>query len=100
MAAARRRPVFAPQHPPPVPHPLVTHRCANLEDQIITRLPAALPNPAAAAKAVAVASYLLRGQGSLEGVLQVALGLDVAGLQRRINDTRAELVQVRATVLH
>lgn len=66
-------------------------RCANLDAQIITRL------PADGAGGLAVARYFLYGQGNLTSALQAAL--DVPALQRHIEDTRAELLQVLAAVL-
>jgi hypothetical protein len=91
------------------------HRCVNLEDQIITRLPGAISDPEEAAKALAVAQYYFYGPGAsasstgsgsgsagssgqsgggLEAVLLAAFDFDVAAMLQRINSTRQELLQV------
>lgn len=65
--------------------------CANLDVQILARLPTLLSGDASGA--LALARHYLLGEGSLEGALEAAMGLDVPGLQRRINETRGALLQ-------
>lgn len=88
----RRRPACF--HPSP-PTSLPPCSCANLDAQILTRLPDLISDPGAAAGALALARYYLLGSGNLTAALQAAAGLDVPALQRRIEGARAELLQAR-----
>ncbi|KAL4425271.1 hypothetical protein ABPG75_009287 [Micractinium tetrahymenae] len=68
--------------------------CANLESQVVTRLPGLISDPADSAKALALARYYLLGEGGdVEAVLLAAFGFDAPDVLRQINTTREDLLQ-------